>query len=63
MCHAVMPWLHHQTSEAPGGLGNADGIRHRRISFDKYHPGYFVKVGMRHHHLKEESELLPHCQP
>lgn len=26
-----MPWLHHQTSEAPRGLGNADGIHHHRI--------------------------------
>ena len=31
----------------PGGRGNAGGVRHHRILFDKYHPGYFGKVGMR----------------
>uniref|UniRef100_A0A8C0KC26 Large ribosomal subunit protein uL15 n=1 Tax=Canis lupus dingo TaxID=286419 RepID=A0A8C0KC26_CANLU len=28
----------------PGGRGNAGGIHHHRINFDKYHPGYFGKV-------------------
>merc|ERR1712166_419991 len=27
----------------PGGRGNAGGQHHHRISFDKYHPGYFGK--------------------
>uniref|UniRef100_A0A8C3RSR6 Large ribosomal subunit protein uL15 n=1 Tax=Chelydra serpentina TaxID=8475 RepID=A0A8C3RSR6_CHESE len=31
----------------PGGRGNAGGMHHHRINFDKYHPGYFGKVGMR----------------
>lgn len=28
----------------PGGRGNAGGLQHHRINFDKYHPGYFGKV-------------------
>merc|ERR1712189_117073 len=34
----------------PGGRGNAGGQHHHRILFDKYHPGYFGKVGMRFFH-------------
>ncbi|AFZ79183.1 60S ribosomal protein L27a, putative [Theileria equi strain WA] len=34
----------------PGGRGNAGGDSHHRILFDKFHPGYFGKVGMRHFH-------------
>merc|ERR1712189_136658 len=33
----------------PGGR-NAGGQHHHRILFDKYHPGYFGKVGMRFFH-------------
>ncbi|KAI8056816.1 putative 60S ribosomal protein L27A [Syncephalis plumigaleata] len=32
----------------PGGRGLAGGMHHHRINFDKYHPGYFGKVGMRY---------------
>ncbi|KAJ8777140.1 hypothetical protein J1605_014523 [Eschrichtius robustus] len=31
----------------PGGRGNAGGMHHHRINFDKYHPGYFGKVGVQ----------------
>merc|ERR1712244_217403 len=34
----------------PGGHGLAGGQHHHRINFDKYHPGYFGKVGMRYFH-------------
>ncbi len=34
----------------PGGRGNAGGQHHHRILFDKFHPGYFGKVGMRQFH-------------
>eukprot|EP00466_Bigelowiella_natans_P011710 jgi/Bigna1/50066/estExt_Genewise1.C_650094 len=34
----------------PSGRGNAGGQHHHRIMFDKYHPGYFGKVGMRYFH-------------
>ena len=32
------------------GRGNAGGQHMHRIAFDKYHPGYFGKVGMRYFH-------------
>ncbi|KFP29730.1 60S ribosomal protein L27a, partial [Colius striatus] len=43
----------------PGGRGNAGGMHHHRINFDKYHPGYFGKVGMRHYHLKRNQKFCP----
>uniref|UniRef100_A0A3B5MW01 Large ribosomal subunit protein uL15 n=1 Tax=Xiphophorus couchianus TaxID=32473 RepID=A0A3B5MW01_9TELE len=43
----------------PGGRGNAGGMHHHRINFDKYHPGYFGKVGMRHYHLKRNTSYCP----
>ena len=42
-----------------GGRGNAGGLHHHRINFDKYHPGYFGKVGMRHYHLKKNQSFCP----
>lgn len=39
----------------PGGRGNAGGLHHHRINFDKYHPGYFGKLGMRNFHVKPNS--------
>ncbi|KAG3276580.1 RPL27A-containing, partial [Ictidomys tridecemlineatus] len=42
-----------------GGQGNAGGIHHHKINFDKYHPGYFGKVGMRHYHLKRNQSFCP----
>lgn len=43
----------------PGGRGNAGGMHHHRINFDKYHPGYFGKVGMRHFHLNRNHSFAP----
>eukprot|EP01121_Diplochlamys_sp_Union-15-3_P010911 TRINITY_DN311_c0_g2_i1.p1 TRINITY_DN311_c0_g2~~TRINITY_DN311_c0_g2_i1.p1 ORF type:complete len:152 (+),score=19.01 TRINITY_DN311_c0_g2_i1:110-565(+) len=31
----------------PRGRGCAGGQHHNKINFDKYHPGYFGKIGMR----------------
>ncbi|XP_059551294.1 large ribosomal subunit protein uL15-like [Myotis daubentonii] len=42
-----------------GGHGNAGGLHHHRINFDKYHPGYFEKVGMRHYPLKRNQSFCP----
>ena len=42
----------------PGGRGNAGGLLHHRTLFDKYHPGYFGKVGMRVFHLKDKLLTL-----
>ncbi|KAF0986864.1 hypothetical protein HZS_7760 [Henneguya salminicola] len=41
------------------GRGKAGGLHHQRILFDKYHPGYFGKVGMRHFHLKKNPGFCP----
>ena len=43
----------------PGGRGNAGGLLHHRTLFDKYHPGYFGKVGMRVFHLKKNIYFRP----
>merc|ERR1712193_216753 len=43
----------------PGGRGNAGGMHHHRINFDKYHPGYFGKLGMRNFHLKANQKHCP----
>ena len=43
----------------PGGRGNAGGLTHHRINFDKYHPGYFGKVGMRYFHLTRNKYHCP----
>merc|ERR1719469_815289 len=42
----------------PGGRGNAGGQHHHRINFDKYHPGYFGKVGMRNFHLIKQGNHI-----
>ena len=42
----------------PGGRGNAGGQHHHRINFDKYHPGYFGKVGYQL--IREEHLILLH---
>ncbi|KAF8556078.1 60S ribosomal protein L27a [Imleria badia] len=43
----------------PGGRGLAGGMHHHRINFDKYHPGYFGKVGMRRFHLTRNAQWRP----
>ena len=43
----------------PGGRGNAGGQHHHRILMDKYHPGYFGKVGMRSFHYKRNPDYCP----
>nr|ABV22446.1 ribosomal protein L27a [Oxyrrhis marina]ABV22447.1 ribosomal protein L27a [Oxyrrhis marina] len=43
----------------PSGCGNAGGQHHHRINFDKYHPGYFGKVGMRTFHLNKDKLHCP----
>uniref|UniRef100_A0A7S1X9Q0 Large ribosomal subunit protein uL15/eL18 domain-containing protein n=1 Tax=Tetraselmis chuii TaxID=63592 RepID=A0A7S1X9Q0_9CHLO len=43
----------------PSGVGNAGGQHHHRILFDKWHPGYFGKVGMRHFHLNKNKYYCP----
>mmetsp|Transcript_15919 Transcript_15919/g.27906 ORF Transcript_15919/g.27906 Transcript_15919/m.27906 type:complete len:148 (+) Transcript_15919:105-548(+) len=43
----------------PSGRGNAGGMHHKRILFDKYHPGYFGKVGMRYFHKTQNKFHCP----
>ncbi|KAL0486639.1 ribosomal protein L27 [Acrasis kona] len=42
-----------------GGRGNAGGQHHHRIWFDKFHPGYFGKVGMRVFHEYKYRKWAP----
>jgi len=41
------------------GRGNAGGLQHHRINFDKYHPGHFGKIGQRHLHYKQNVHYKP----
>ncbi|RUS33935.1 ribosomal protein L18e/L15-domain-containing protein [Jimgerdemannia flammicorona] len=50
---------HSKHRKHPGGRGLAGGQHHHRINFDKYHPGYFGKVGMRHFHLTRNTTHRP----
>uniref|UniRef100_A0A8C3DCC9 Large ribosomal subunit protein uL15 n=1 Tax=Corvus moneduloides TaxID=1196302 RepID=A0A8C3DCC9_CORMO len=37
--------------------GHAGGMQHHRTNFDKYHSGYFRKVGMTRYHLKRNQKF------
>merc|ERR1711970_473198 len=45
----------HRKGGDRGGRGLAGGQHHHRINFDKYHPGYFGKVGMRNFHARKNN--------
>merc|ERR1712137_777698 len=47
------------STKHPGGRGNAGGQHHHRINFDKYHPGYFGELGMRHFHIRKNQHHMP----
>jgi large subunit ribosomal protein L27Ae len=47
----------HRKHEA--GRGNAGGQHHHRTLFDKFHPGYFGKVGMRTFNLTANRSHCP----
>merc|ERR1712135_129655 len=49
----------HRKGGDRGGRGLAGGQHHHRINFDKYHPGYFGKVGMRHFHIRKNTHHMP----
>eukprot|EP00919_Chromeraceae_sp_WS-2016_P039914 GHVR01095184.1.p1 GENE.GHVR01095184.1~~GHVR01095184.1.p1 ORF type:complete len:148 (+),score=22.97 GHVR01095184.1:1962-2405(+) len=42
-----------------GGRGLAGGLTHMRTAMDRYHPGYFGKIGMRFFHLKRNKLHSP----
>mmetsp|Transcript_23950 Transcript_23950/g.70557 ORF Transcript_23950/g.70557 Transcript_23950/m.70557 type:complete len:146 (+) Transcript_23950:19-456(+) len=48
-----------QHRKHPAGRGNAGGQHHHRIMMDKYHPGYFGKVGMRYFHKTKNQFFCP----
>jgi len=43
----------------PGGKGNAGGQHHLRVMFDRFHPGYFGKRGMRYFHKTQQKFYCP----
>src|ERR1700735_5617921 len=43
----------------PGGRGMAGGQAQHRTNIDKYHPGYFGKVGMRYFHKTQNQFWKP----
>ncbi|KAJ3444784.1 60S ribosomal protein L27A-3 [Anaeramoeba flamelloides] len=43
----------------PSGRGKSGGLQHHRIAFDKYHPGFFGKVGMRWYHKQNNIKYAP----
>eukprot|EP00469_Lotharella_globosa_P005182 CAMPEP_0167794554 /NCGR_PEP_ID=MMETSP0111_2-20121227/13866_1 /TAXON_ID=91324 /ORGANISM="Lotharella globosa, Strain CCCM811" /LENGTH=149 /DNA_ID=CAMNT_0007687967 /DNA_START=68 /DNA_END=517 /DNA_ORIENTATION=- len=43
----------------PSGRGNAGGQHMHRIMFDKFHPGFFGKVGMRYFHKTKQQFHRP----
>ena len=43
----------------PSGRGNAGGLHHHRILMDKFHPGYFGKLGIRTLHYKKNANWCP----
>lgn len=45
--------------KSSGGRGMAGGQHHHRTNLDKYHPGYFGKVGMRHFHYTKNMHWKP----
>ena len=48
---------HHR--KHPSGRGKAGGLQHHRIAFDKYHPGFFGRVGKRNFHVLRNREYCP----
>ncbi|KAM7334983.1 hypothetical protein ACRRTK_005460 [Alexandromys fortis] len=39
------------------GIQEAGYMHHYRVNFDKYHPGYLGKVGVKHYHLKRNQSF------
>lgn len=46
-------------NRGPKGLFSYLHLFPRRTNFDKYHPGYFGKVGMRRFHLTRNVQWRP----
>merc|ERR1712134_58558 len=48
-----------QHRRSPGGRGLAGGMHHERILMNKYHPGYYGKLGIRVFHKQNNRYFLP----
>ena len=45
--------------KSPGGRGLAGGMHHERTLMNKYHPGYYGKLGMRTFHMQRNWKFCP----
>merc|ERR1711907_118647 len=48
-----------QHGKSPGGRGLAGGMHHERANMNKYHPGYFGKIGIRKFHFLRNWDHCP----
>ncbi|KAL4477503.1 hypothetical protein ABPG74_002653 [Tetrahymena malaccensis] len=49
----------HRKGGCRGGRGKAGGMHHHRILMEKWHPGFYGKLGMRTFHLKKNPLHCP----
>jgi len=49
----------HRKHGGSGGRGQCGGLQHHRVLFDKFHPGFFGKIGMRHLHYQKNQYYQP----
>ena len=45
--------------KSPGGRGKAGGMHHERIMMNKFHPGFYGKLGMRVFHMQRNWKHCP----
>ena len=43
----------------PAGRGMSGGLTYHRTLMDRFHPGYFGKLGIRHFHYKKNQYFCP----
>merc|ERR1711957_970010 len=45
--------------KSPGGRGKSGGMHHERIMMNKYHPGFYGKIGIRVFHKQNNRYFCP----
>ena len=45
--------------KSPGGRGKSGGMHHERILMNKYHPGFYGKIGIRVFHKQNNRYFCP----
>ena len=45
--------------KSPSGRGKAGGMHHERIMMNKFHPGFYGKIGMRVFHMQRNWKHCP----